>query len=284
MTSVIIPVHNAEPYVGDLLDSLVKQDFAGAWEVVVVDNRSTDQSISIANRYSLSLPIRIVIAGDRPNPAYARNAGASTSSADNLLFIDADDAVDEHYVTAMTEALQTTPFVTSRVDSSTLNPDWVRGAHGDPWQTNGVDVFFGFLAAAGANIGIRRALFNEIGGFSETFSCAEDLAFSWQAQLSTGVAPHFVGNAVYRYRYRSTFWLLFRQGVGWGADSVLLYRTFGPKGMPGRSAGTAIKEWAQVCGGLLSFPNGKQRAPLLARLGLCIGRLKGALQFRVNYF
>lgn len=283
MTSVVVPVHNAQAFLGDLLQSLVRQDFRGDWEIVAVDNRSTDQSASIAAGFSSTLPIRVVTASDRANPAYARNAGVRAARGDKLLFIDADDVVNEGYVREMACALDDSPYVTSRVDSRTLNPEWVRTAHGNPWQANGVDVFFDFLPAAGANIGIRRSLFDTLGGFSERFSWAEDLALSWRAQLTAGVPPRFVEPAVYLYRYRTTYWRLFIQGIGWGEDSVLLYLTFGAQGMPGRSATTGAREWAQVLGGMLFFPNAQRRAQLLARLGLCVGRLKGAMQYRVLY-
>ena len=283
MTSVIVPVHNAAPFIDELLRSLAEQKDAGDWEVILVDNNSTDDSAAVARRWTSRLPLQILSATERSNPSYARNTGAAAAAGDDLLFIDADDAVDEGYVRAMRAALERHPFVTSRVDSETLNPAWVKNAHGEPWQTHNVGVFFGFLPAAGANIGIKRSLFESVGGFSGKFSGSEDLAFSWEAQLATGASVHFVHNAVYRYRYRTTYWQLFVQGRRWGQDSALLYRTFGKRGMPGRPLWTAAREWVSVFAGLVSARSSDARAPLLVRLGFCVGRLEGSAIHRVAY-
>jgi len=282
-TSLVVPVHNAEKSLGDLLTSLIGQEEMDRWEVVIVDNNSTDGSMVVAQTFRDRLPLRFVSARERANPSYARNAGAASSSADNLLFVDADDAVGPGYVKAMDGALSEHPLVTSSVDSGSLNPAWVRGAHGPPWQTEGVAAFFGFLPAAGVNIGIKRTLFESLGGFPEAFSGSEDMAFSWNAQLVAGVAPYFVREAVYRYRYRTTIRELFLQGAHWGRDSVLLYRTFRTKGMPGRPISAVTGDWGSAIAGFVSADDQSARAPFAVRLGLCAGRLRGSLQYRTFY-
>jgi len=284
MTSVVVPVHNAEPYLNDLLASLEVQDMRDAWEVVLVDNHSTDRSLAVARTFADRLPLRIMAAFDRANPSYARNAGVASSTSEKLLFIDADDAVAPGYVRTMTAALDIHHLVTSRVDSEALNPGWVREAHGEPWQATGVGVFFGFLPASGINIGIRRSLFDSLGGFPEAFSGSEDMAFSWDAQIKAGASLHFVPDAVYLYRYRETIGQLFAQGANWGRDSVLLYRTYREAGMPGRSVRTGFIDWFQAIRGFAAAGSKSARAPFAVRLGLCAGRLRGSLQYRTRYF
>jgi glycosyltransferase involved in cell wall biosynthesis len=284
MTSVVVPVHNAEPYLADLLASLEAQDMRAPWEVVLVDNHSTDKSSAVARTFEGRLPLRMMAASARANPSYARNAGVASTTSEKLLFIDADDAVAPGYVRAMTTALDTHPLVTSRVDSEALNPGWVQNAHGAPWQATGVGVFFDFLPASGINIGIRRALFESLGGFPEAFSGSEDMAFSWNAQIRGGVPLHFVQDAVYLYRYRATIGELFAQGANWGRDSVLLYRTYREAGMPGRSVRAGVIDWFHAIRGLAAAGSKSARAPFAVRLGLCAGRLRGSLQYRTRYF
>ena len=201
MTSVVVAIRNAARVLPSLLESLAGQDMANAWEVIAVDNGSDDQSAAVLESFASRVPLRRLQAVARANPSYARNAGARAASGSRLLFVDADDAVAPEYVSAMARALDEHPLVTSRVDSASLNAEWVRDAHGPPWQADGVGVFFGFLPAAGINIGVHRDLFERLGGFPEAFSGSEDVAFSWRAQLA-GVPLRFVGDAVYRYRYR----------------------------------------------------------------------------------
>src|SRR6185436_11210737 len=98
-------------------------------------------------------------------------------------------------------------------------------------------------------VGLRRSLFDEIGGFPTNFSGSQDIVFSWRAQLS-GRLIHFVPEAVYLYRYRDSLRGLFRQCRNWGTSNVLLYYHFHQAGMPGRTLRTALTEWFDVLRGV----------------------------------
>lgn len=282
VTSVIIPVHNSARYLPTLLDSL-RQQTAHDWEVVAVDNRSTDDSLRILTNSTLSAPLRLHRADERANPSYARNVGATVATGDKLLFVDADDAVLSGYVRLMSEALDEHPMVTSRVDSAALNPDGVREVFGATWQSEGIDTYFGFLPGCGVNIGIRRDLFEKLGGFPEEFSGSEDIAFAWKAHLA-GVRVHFVADAVYLYRHRESLADLFRQAANWGRDNALLYARFRQHGMPGRSWRLAVREWTETIRDVLVARNDLERGRAAVRFGFCVGRLKGSAKYRVRYF
>jgi glycosyltransferase involved in cell wall biosynthesis len=282
-TSVIVPCRNAALHLRQLLQSLVDQEYEHAWEVVVVDNASSDESSKVAGGFADRLNLRIVEANDTANPSYARNVGWQRTSSEKLLFIDADDEVAPGYIAAMARALNAHDMVTSRVDSTSLNPAWVRESHGPAWQQDGILTFFEFLPAAGNNIGIRRSLLQTVGGFPEEFSASEDIALSWRIQLIAGAHIHFVGSAVYRYRYRDSLLALYRQSRGWGMSNVLLYLRFRDRGMPGRTPRLALAEWLTAIGGMLKARTRQDRARSAVQLGYCVGRLQGSLRYRVAY-
>jgi glycosyltransferase involved in cell wall biosynthesis len=283
VVSVVVPCRNGARYIADMFDALKKQDFQGPWEVIFVDNGSTDGSGAIAAARAANLDLKLVNANARGSVCYARNAGVRTAAGDKILFLDVDDQIDAHYISAMASALDSHDFVTSRVDSITLNSEWVRAAHGPPWQADGIMVFFDFLPAAGANIGLRRWLYEALGGFDEEFSASEDIALSWKAQLSQAATIHFVPDAVYRYRYRVSLLELYRQSRSWGFSNTLLFRRFREYGMPGRSLKSAAREWAEVVRLLFRARNRTMLAPAVVRLGYCVGRLSGSLRHRVVY-
>jgi glycosyltransferase involved in cell wall biosynthesis len=282
--SVVVPFHNSEQHLEEALASLIDQRAPGGWEVVAVNNRSTDRSRTIVESFSHRLPLTMVDAPRIANPSYARNTGVSASRGAALVFIDADDAVAPGYVEALSAALDRHPFVTSRVDSETLNREWVRDAHGTPWQTNGVAVFFHFLPATGVNIGIRRDLFERLGGFSERFATCEDIALSWQAALDLRVQPVFVPDALYRYRYRSSLPALYQQSVSWGRGNVRLFEHFRTHGMPGRTTAAALHEWTNAAAQLARARTRRERAAIVVRLGYCAGRLMESVRRRVAFF
>ena len=279
-----MPFRNADRHLSGLLESLAAQAAVpDSWEIVLVDNRSTDRSRRIAEQFAERLSSRIVDAPARANPAYARNVGVRSSAGHKLMFADADDELEPGYVAAMAEALEDHGLVTSRVDSTTLNPVWVRDAQGPPWQADGIGAFHDFLPAAGINIGIHRDLYDRLGGFPEDFAASEDIALSWTASITERVQLHFVRSAVYRYRYRDSLRELFFQSLRGGSSSALLYRRFRDLGMPARSLKAALREWQSVLAGLRHAYGRAALAPLVVRLGYCVGRLQGSARHRVMF-
>ena len=266
-----------------MMAALSRQDYDGPWEVIVVDNGSRAGVVSRrAATHSACLPLKIVTASRKANGSYARNEGVKAAAGDKLLFLDADDEIEPDYVRTMAVALDADDYVTSRVDSVTLNAPWVREAQGAPWDGRLI-VFFGFMPATGINIGIRRRLFEASGGFPEEFPASQDIAFSWRAQLNTGVTIRFVPEAVYKYRYRESLWALYRQTVNWGRSNALLFRTFRNEGMPARPVKQALGEWSAVLRSLVSSRSKADLAPVVVRLGYCVGRLRGSVQYCVLF-
>jgi peptidoglycan/xylan/chitin deacetylase (PgdA/CDA1 family)/glycosyltransferase involved in cell wall biosynthesis len=281
--SVVVPCRKPGPPFASLLASLAKQTFDGPWEVIVVDNGLTAMERAFAESFALPLRLKIVDADEKANGAYARNVGVRAASGKILCFVDADDELEPGYLTAMAAALESHDFVTSRVDSLALNTSWVRGSQGAPWQETGVVVFFDFLPSAGCNIALRRYLFESLGGFREEFPGAQDVEFSWRAQLLRGAEIQFVPEAVYRYRFRNTLTGMYRQTRNWGFSNALLYSRFREYGMPGRSIRMAIGDWLSAGAQFLKARSKKDLALAVVELGYCVGRAKGSVYYRVAY-
>jgi glycosyltransferase involved in cell wall biosynthesis len=278
--SVVIPFRDAAAYLGQQLDALSRQRYERAWEVILVDNGSSDRSRQIAERFRDRLNLRIVDARGKPSPAYASNVGARAARGRKLLFVDADDEVAPGYLTAMATALERHEFVASRLDHETLNRPWVRAAHGESWQVEGLDIFFDFLPfASGCALGVSRRVFQSVGGFPEDYERAQDIAFSWNVQLS-GTPLHFVPDAVLRYRYRDDVRGLYRQTRVQGRDLPLLYKRFRTVGMRRR---IAFKAWLDLVHGLLRARSRADLAPLAVQLGFRVGRLEGSMRHRVLF-
>lgn len=279
--SVVLPFRNAAPWIAQQLDALVAQNYGGHWEVVAVDNASADESRAIAERFRRRLDIQIVDAAEKANPSYARNLGARAAKGDKLIFLDADDEVAPGYLAAMAAAFEAYDFVTPRLESSSLNPEWAQLAHGSPHDTELHD-FAGFMPFAGGGIAVSRSVFESVGGFNEELACGEDIAFSWDVQLA-GTPLHFVSEAVLHYRHRGSLQGLYRQTRAWGYALPRLYRRYRPLGMPRRPLAAALHEWAGILRDMSRVRTRADLAPLLVRLGYCVGQLKGSLRHRVLY-
>lgn len=97
--SVIIPVYNVEKYLSRCLDSIVSQDFAGPYEVLIIDDGSTDNSSKIASLYKEKYPHLITLfSKENGGLASARNIGLDNAKGGYILFVDSDDYVEPTYI------------------------------------------------------------------------------------------------------------------------------------------------------------------------------------------
>lgn len=98
--SVIIPIYNTSSYLRQCLDSVLAQDFDD-YEVICVNDGSTDNSLEILREYQKkSSKIKII---DQVNSGVAttRNTGVSNASGDFLAFLDSDDFIKENYLSKL---------------------------------------------------------------------------------------------------------------------------------------------------------------------------------------
>jgi glycosyltransferase involved in cell wall biosynthesis len=280
--SIVIPCLNAADVLPRQLDALAAQEWDGSWDVIVVDNGSTDATRAVADSYRSKLPaLRILDASDRRGRQHACNVGARAAGR-SVAFVDADDEIAPGYIAAVGAALADHQIVASRIDDETLNRDWILDGRSGA-QTTGLQVALGFLPfGSGGTLGVQRSAFESLRGFAEDMDYAEDIDFCWRAQLD-GIPIAFVPEAVVRYRYREDLRSMYRQHRNFGRASALLFRTYRNRGAPGRGTGVAAEEWLRIVKALLLIRSRGDAARWARRLGRTVGRLQGSLKYRVWY-
>lgn len=286
--SVIIPFYNAASTIGAQLEALARQCWSGSWEVICVDNGSTDDTLKIVEKYRNSLPrLRVIEAPTIPTQYHAMNVGARAATGEALLFCDADDEVGEGWLGAMAEALSKHDFVACRTDAKKLNESWLVEGLGSS-QANGLQTlrFARHVYHAGAGtMGIKRSLlFDVAGGFDESMWHCGDTMLSIKLQLA-GATLHFVPDAVLHVRQRSTLWGVCRQGYGYAKYNTLLYKKSIALGIskvthPWRNA---IREWRNLLGMVRRTRNKATLANCMFGLGWQVGLVMGSIKNRVLY-
>src|SRR5450432_2773958 len=93
VVSVVIPAYNEVSYIDRLLGALTKQNFKD-FEVIVSDAESKDGTKEVADSFKTRLDITFVEAPPK-GPAFGRNQGAKHAQGEWLLFLDADDDIDD---------------------------------------------------------------------------------------------------------------------------------------------------------------------------------------------
>lgn len=113
--SIIVPIYNVEKYLRRCLDSVLKQTFKD-FEVIMVDDLSTDESCSIAKEYADKYPNFKLFTNSAKGVAAARNTGIDMASGKYIAFIDSDDFVDPKYLEILYDTAEK-----SGADISTCN-------------------------------------------------------------------------------------------------------------------------------------------------------------------
>ncbi len=174
--SVVMPVYNAEATLAECLTRLSRSSF-GDFEIVLVDDGSTDQSRAIAAGF----PLRVVPTAGRIGPAAARNLGADAAEGELLFFLDADVMVRPDTLSRIVAAFERDEIegvigvqaaeMRHRDLVSQYKNLWMRWTY---CRRRGEVPLFYTTAAA-----IRRDAFLRAGGFDQGYATpnVEDTAF-----------------------------------------------------------------------------------------------------------
>ena len=104
--SVIIPVYNSEQHLERCFESLINQRFQD-FEIVVVNDGSTDKSLQICNNFHNILGERLtIVSQENKGASIARRNGINAAKGDYLIFMDSDDFVSPEYVSALYGAIE----------------------------------------------------------------------------------------------------------------------------------------------------------------------------------
>ncbi|MDH3346846.1 MAG: glycosyltransferase [Desulfobulbaceae bacterium] len=177
--SIIIPVYNGEKTLPELLSSLTRQSYKAPFEVLLVDDCSTDNSAEIISQYDNFTLLR---APKNQGPAVCRNMGAARAQGEILVFTDSDCRLDEKWLENIQSYFDAgiTEAVMGRLllPSSTYLGDSI-SALGFPaggslgfekvWR---VDENGYTNSLSTCNCALLKSVFLELGGFDETFPYA----------------------------------------------------------------------------------------------------------------
>lgn len=172
LVSVVIPAYNEEKFIDVILESLVSQDYSN-FEVIVVDNASTDTTALIAEAYGAR-----VIKENRRGVGFARQAGFEKAKGEIIATTDADTKVPTNWVSSLVKRFQENPemvafggqyklysgpLVTRFIFHNIIWPLWLL----DRKINNG-------WSLSGANMAIRREAFFAAQGFDTELRIGED--------------------------------------------------------------------------------------------------------------
>ena len=283
--SVIVTTHNREDLVEDTLASLAEQEWDGDWDILLVDNDSTDATPEILERWAdkMPAPTRILHADERPSICYVRNTAVEATDATSIVFIDDDDVVGQGFVAAMGTALREHEFIGASRDLAALNSADEASYRGGEGMEERNDLF-GVPIVPGGGCGCRRDVWLRLGGNDEDLGYgAEDAGLSIAVYLD-GIDTVFVDDAPYHVRHRTTVRSAYRQGVIFAVAHVLLVKRHRAElGIHADPLGRVMRGWAGLVRRLPMLRRSETRAVWMWQLGRRVGRIKGSITERTWY-
>jgi glycosyltransferase involved in cell wall biosynthesis len=275
--SIIIPCYNAEATLGMQLKALTHQRWSEPWEILLVDNRSTDRSRAIAKSYQTHLPhLRIIDASARQGQPFALNTGIQAAHGESVAICDADDEVAPGWVAAMGDALARHDFVACRLDTKKLNPSWWHGHEQEsglqriwypPWMPH----------AGGGTIGFSKKLYEQVGEFDHSLPYLHDTDFCFRAQM-LGHTLHFVPDAVLYVRGRDSLWGHYRQSKNMAEYNVILAKRYRrDNDSVGNYYTRFMTDWFRLLRRTRSLRTRGGQFAWIWSYGRQVGRLKGLL-------
>ncbi len=213
--SVIIPVYNRPDEVRELLGSFLGQSFSD-YEIIIVEDGSTITCKEVVDSFSGRLRIKYL---EKKNggPALARNFGAGQAVGEYLLFLDSDTVLPEGFLGNVSEYLTHSPVdLFGGPDMSSESFSALQKAIGYSMTS-----FFTTGGIRGGkrkvsrfiprsfNMGVRRQVFEEVGGFS-AMRFGEDMDLSMRI-ISAGHSSALIENAAIYHKRRTSLKGFYRQ-------------------------------------------------------------------------
>jgi GT2 family glycosyltransferase len=201
--SVVVPTYNRSKRLPTLVEALAAQKGVGAFEVVFVDDASTDDTQLTLDRIAADAPFPVTAVRQASNrgPAIGRNVGWRMARAPLICFTDDDCLPTDTWLAEMVAALGSNDVVQGRT-----MPNPAHEANRGPFShTLTIGWEMGYYETA--NMGYRREVLERVGGFDETFRYAygEDCELAWRA-IDSGATTYFADDALVYHDITQSSW------------------------------------------------------------------------------
>lgn len=202
LVSIVIPAYNAARYLSETIVSVINQTYTN-WELIVVNDGSKDETLSIAKSFANKDPRIHIIDKSNSGVSDSRNTGIKVAKGDVLFFLDADDVwnIDNitekikrlnepscHAVYSACEIIDEKSVSFSRFLSGSAN-----------LRLEDMLLSKGNYTTAPSGIAVKRNVLDKIGGFDTNLSNNADQDFFIRI-LATGFKIAYIPDTLWKYR------------------------------------------------------------------------------------
>lgn len=229
--SIIIPVYNRPQEIDELLESLTKQTFTDSFEVLIIEDGSTNKCDTIVSKYNAQLAIKYFFK-ENSGAGVSRNFGMEKASGNYIIILDSDVILPKHYLSAVKRALTlnfTDAFggpdaadksFTALQKAINYSMTAVLTTGGIRGKKNSVGTF----QPRSFNMGLSQKAFKTTQGFS-TMKTGEDIDLTFRL-WENGFKTQLISEAFVYHKRRTTIKQFFKQTYGFGKARPILNRKY----------------------------------------------------------
>lgn len=193
--TVIIPLYNKEKYIENAIKSVLNQTFTD-FNLVIVNDCSTDKSVEIASKY-ISDTVEFIHHKKNAGLAAARNSGIKNTNSNYITYLDADDLWKPTFLESIFQLIQN--FPEARIFGTNYEEIWgaviknpLNGSEILPIDFTGYINFFKINVKQGiythGSVCFHKEVFEKIGDYNEDIGFSEDLDFNIRANYNFKLA------------------------------------------------------------------------------------------------
>ena len=229
--SIIIPVYNRPNEIDELLESLTKQDFSTDFEVLIIEDGSTQKSESIVEKYKDQLNLTYFFK-ENSGAGASRNFGMQQALGNYFIILDSDVIVPNQYLSVVKKALEndfTDAFggPDAAHKSFTLLQKAINYSMTSVLTTGGIrgkKQAVGEFQPRSFNLGLSQKAFSKTNGFSKMKN-GEDIDLTFRL-WKNGFETQLIEKAFVYHKRRSTIKQFFKQTFGFGTARTKLNKMY----------------------------------------------------------
>lgn len=219
--SIVIPAYNAQKIISKTIEACLQQNYSNEYEVIVVDDGSTDDTADIIKKY----PVKYIYQNNS-GPAAARNTGWKAASGEIICFIDSDCIPEKNWVEKIVKRYTSDEIGGVGGSYDIINKDSLlaRCIHEEIGQrhitTSGETDYLGSF-----NLSYRKKVLEKMGGFNESFKHAsgEDNDLSYRVKKA-GYKLIFDKDIKVSHHHQTNFLKYLKEQYRHGYWRMKLYR------------------------------------------------------------
>lgn len=222
--SIVIPCFNEAENIGKCIDSVKMQQYNSQFEIIAVDNGSTDDTVKIIKDKGI-----ILEHAERKGPAPAKNEGIKKAKGDIIVFIDADCIAHPVWLKNIVEPFRNSEIgcvageIVACEPKTRIEHFLIKKKH----LSQSVNINHTFLSyAATANAAYRKEIFEKVGLFDEALFTGEDADMSWRMQLETNYKVRYSPEALVYHPHETSLKALYKQKKRHAYGGVALYKKY----------------------------------------------------------